>query len=193
MGFLPAEDRRAHPGAEVLMSGTLVLRHLSAFRTELGEEAVARAIATLPDSLQAEVAALVAGAWLAVAKLDQVYTAMADVSGRRLEDLLPLITERGNEEAFSTIWRALMRMAPGRLVLQRATVVFEKTYSHGVMRARSTEGGAVLELTHWPSVTRNRLLGIAAATRAALRLTGKDGVHVDFETTPDGAVFQVRY
>lgn len=175
------------------MSGTLVLRHLSAFRAELGPTLVERALHTLPQTLQAEVEVLVAGAWLSVDKLDQVYQAMSDTSGRPLEELLPVITERGNEAAFSTIWSALLRMAPGRLVLQRATVVFEKSYSHGVLRATSTEGGSRFELTHWPNVPRNRLLGISAATRAVLRLTGKLNVSVAFESTDDGAIFTVRY
>lgn len=175
------------------MSGTLVLRHLSAFRSELGPTLVDRALETLPEALQDEVEALVAGAWLAVDRVDQLYEAMSKTCGRPLEELLPVITERGNEAAFSTIWSALLRMAPGRLVLQRATVVFEKSYSHGVLRATSTTGGATLELTHWPDVPRNRLLGISAAARAALRLTGKLDVRVAFRSTHDGAVFTILY
>jgi len=175
------------------MSGTLVLRHLSAFRSEFGPSVVGHALRTLPVTLQAELEALVAGSWLAVDTLDQLYEALSKTCGRPLEQLLPLIAERGNEEAFSTIWSALLRMAPGRLVLQRATVIFEKSYSHGVLQASSTENGANLELTHWPNVSRNRLLGIAAAVRAVLRLTGKANVTVGFESTHDGAMFTVLY
>ncbi len=175
------------------MAAALVLRHLDAFRHVLGVDVVDGAIGRLPPVLEAEVSALVPGAWLAVDKVDIVYTSIAKAGGRELEELFPIAIERGNEAAFSTVWKALLRMAPGRLILRRATTLFEKSYTHGVLTATDVEGGAELVLSHWPGVTRNRLLGTAAGMRAAFKLAGKPGADVMFEFSEDGATFYVQF
>lgn len=84
-------------------------------------------------------------------------------------------------------------MAPGRLILRRATTLFEKSYTHGVLKAHDVEDGAKLVLSHWPGVTRNRLLSTSAGMRAAFKLAGKPGVDVSFEHHDDGATFYVRF
>ena len=110
-----------------------------------------------------------------------------------LEELLPAVAERANRDTMSTIWRPLLRLAPGRLIVKRAAALFGKTYTHGVLTAQNTEEGMLLELSHWPGVERNRLLGIAAGSRAALLLAGNFDATIDFESAPDGAVFRVRF
>jgi hypothetical protein len=175
------------------MSGTLVLRHLDAFRAEVGEDTVARALAGLPGELQKELDALVSGGWLAVDQLDRVYDAIAHEASRSIDELLPIVATRGNEEAFSTIWKVLLRMAPGRLLLRRSTAVFRKTYTHGVMEAVETGSEVYLELTHWPGITKNRMVGIAAGTRAAMRVAGYPDTRVDYQPTDDGARFTLRF
>ena len=190
---ISSHSRRAQPGELVSMAATLILRHLDAFRLEVGVDTVDRAIASLPLPVQRELEALVPGAWLGCDRIDMVYEAIARESGRPLDDLLPMVAERGNEDAFSTVWKALLRMVPGRLIVRRAATVFAKSYTHGMMEARSTDAGLQLELTHWPNVPRNRLLGIASGARAILRVAGQPDVHVAWERTPDGALFNVRF
>lgn len=186
-------SRRAEPGTVVQMSATLVLRHLDAFRAEVGLNVVGRALASLPESTRHEVDALVPGAWLDCPRIDTIYDAIAYESKSTVEALLPRVAERGAHDAFSTVWKALLRMAPGRLVVKRATAMFEKTYTHGVIVAENSDEGMHLELTHWPDVGHYRLLGIAAGSRAALHLAGKFKASIDFERSPDGARFFVRF
>ena len=186
-------SRRVQPDTVVQMSATLVLRHLDAFRAEVGMNAVGQALASLSESTQREVDALVPGAWLDCERIDSIYDAIARESGRTVDELLPLVAERGAHDTFSTVWKALLRMAPGRLVVKRAAAMFEKSYSHGVMAAVNSPEGMDLELTQWPGVARYRLLGICAGSRAALRLAGKFEASIDFERTPDGARFFVKF
>lgn len=186
-------SRRVEPDTVVQMSATLALRHLDAFRAEVGLNSVGRALASLSEPTRHEVDALVPGAWLDCHVLDTIYDAIARESGRTVEDLLPRVAERGAQDAFSTVWKALLRMAPGRLVVKRAAAMFEKSYTHGVMTAQNSADGMELDLTHWPGVARYRLLGIAAGSRAALRLAGKFEATIEFENTPDGARFFVRF
>lgn len=189
----PFAHRRVEPGVVVKISATLAIRHLDAFRAEVGAETVRQAIATLPRPLQIEIDALVSGAWLSVDDLDQVYEAIAQQAGRPLSELLPAAVLRGNEAAFNSIWKVLLRMAPGRLLLRRSTAVFQKTYSHGVMQAVDTGKEVYLELTHWPGASENRLLGTAAGIRAAMRVAGYLTVKVDYTRTEDGARFTVEF
>ena len=188
----PFAHRRVHPGVVVKMSATLVLRHLDAFRAELGLDIVDRAIAGLPRPMREELDALVSGAWFACEDVDTVYEAIATAAGRDLEELLPVVTQRGNADTFSTVWKALMRMAPGRLLLKRAGAMFEKTYTHGRLTATDLGDDVCLDLTHWPGVPNNRLLGTAAGVRAVLRLAGRSDARVECERTPDGARFLIR-
>ncbi|MCR9164893.1 MAG: hypothetical protein ACE37F_30885 [Nannocystaceae bacterium] len=185
-------SRRVGPDTTVQMSATLVLRHLDAFRAEVGSNTVDRALASLPEAVRDEVDALVPGAWLDCPRIDDIYDAIALEAGDSVEGLLPAVAERGTHDAFSSVWRALLRMAPGRLVVKRAASLFEKSYTHGVLSAVNSPEGMTLELTHWPGVPRNRLLGIAAGSRAALRLAGKFEASIDFQTSPDGAYFFVK-
>lgn len=110
------------------MSATLVLRHLVGFRSELGSGAVDRALQGLPTELQREVEALVAGAWLDVGKIDIVYESIAAEAGRPLEELFPTVIEAANAQVFNTVWKALLRLAPGRLVVRRAAAVYRKSF-----------------------------------------------------------------
>jgi len=155
------------------MSGTLVRRHLDAFRAELGVDTVDAAIATLPVSIREELDTLVSGAWFSCNLADIVYDAIAEASGRDVEELLPIAAERGSVDAFSSVWKALMRMAPGRLLVKRASAMFEKSYTHGKLTATDVGEDIRLDLTHWPNVHRNRILGTAAGIRAVLQLAGR--------------------
>ncbi len=186
-------SRRANPGDVVKMSATLVLRHLVGFRAELGDNAVDGALERLSAELRDEVDALVAGAWLDVDKIDIVYEGIATEAGRSLEELFPTIIEAANEQVFNTVWKALLRLAPGRMIIRRAAAVYRKSYTHGVMTARDIEGGVELDLTHWPGITRNRILGIIAGARAALRISGSADARLSHRRTPDGVCFAVRF
>lgn len=186
-------SRRAKPGDTVRMSATLVLRHLVGFRSELGSGAVDRALQGLPTELQREVEALVAGAWLDVGKIDIVYESIAAEAGRPLEDLFPTVIEAANAQVFNTVWKALLRLAPGRLVVRRAAAVYRKSYTHGVMTARDVEGGIELDLTHWPGITRNRILGTIAGVRAGLRISGNVDARVSHRRTTDGVCFVIQF
>ncbi len=187
------ESRRARPGDTVSISATLVLRHLAGFRDALGNETVDRGLETLPIELRMEVEALVAGAWLAVDKVDTIYDAIAHEAGRSMESMVPSVIEAANERVFSTVWKALMRLAPGRLILRRAAAVYRKSYTHGVMTTQDLDDGSIqVELTHWPEITRNRILGISSGIRAILRLSGTSNPQVTHRKTPDGVCFVVR-
>ncbi len=175
------------------MSATLVLRHLSGFRAELGIDTVGRALEALPPELRDEVEALVAGAWLDVGKIDVIYGTIAAEAGRALEELFPTVIETANEQVFNTVWKALMRLAPGRMIVRRAAAVYRKSYTHGVMTPRDVPGGVELDLTHWPGITRNRILGISAATRAALRISGSPDARLSHRRTSDGVCFLIRF
>lgn len=186
-------SRRAKPGDTVEMSANLVLRHLVGFRMELGSDAVDRALRTLPTELQGEVGTLVAGDWLAVDKIDIVYGSIAEETDRSLEQLVPTVIGPANEQVFNTVWKALLRLAPGRLILRRAPAVYRKSYSHGVMTCREVEGVVELDVTHWPGITRNRIQGITAGIRATLRISGSEDARVTHRRTPDGACFVLRF
>jgi hypothetical protein len=189
----PDASRRARPGDTVSISATLVLRHLAGFRDALGNDTVARGLETLPAQLQMEIEALVAGAWLAVEQVDIIYDAIAREAGRSVESMVPTVIAAANERVFSTVWKALMRLAPGRLILRRAAAVYRKRYTHGVVTTRDLEdGGIEVDLTHWPGITRNRILGISSGIRAILRLSGTSNPQVTHRKTPDGVCFVVR-
>lgn len=188
----PFADRRVEPGVEVKMSATLVLRHLDAFRAELGVDVVDAAIARQPTAVREELDALVSGAWFACDRVDAIYDSLAAITGRDVEELLPVAAERGNVDAFSSVWKALMRMAPGRLLIKRASAMFEKSYTHGKLTATDVGQDVQLDLTHWPNVPRNRILGTAAGIRAVLRLAGRSDAQVEHERPPDGARFMIR-
>jgi hypothetical protein len=189
----PNAARRAGPGTVVKVSGTLILRHLEAFRTEVGRVPVERALAAQPEEVRHELETLVPGAWFDTRHVDDLYRAIADEAGEPMETLLPRAFERGNRETMSTVWRALLRMAPDRIVLSRVRTVFEKSYSHGVVSAELTDDGGRVVLTHWPGIENNRLIGLAAGIQAALRLRGHTHAQVSFERHPDGAVFNARF
>ncbi len=189
----PDALRRAQPGDTVEMSATLVLRHLVGFRAELGDKAVDEALKKIPAPLREEVDALVAGAWLGVDKIDILYESIAAQAGRSLEELFPTVIESANEQVFNTVWKALLRLAPGRMIVRRAAAVYRKSYTHGVMTPRDVEGGVELDLTHWPGITRNRILGIIAGMRAALRISGSADARISHRRTSDGVCFMVQF
>jgi hypothetical protein len=180
--------------ASPTLSGTIVLRNLAAFREEVGPTVVERAIASLPPESQAELDALVPGAWVSVEVVDATYEAIAREGHREIEELYPKVVRRGVTNALRTVWKWLLRLTTDRALVSRTPIIYRRGHSTGDLRTDIVSPGvAEIELTGWPNVPPLRLLGVACGIRTTLEVAGRREVTVAYERTPDGASFRARW
>lgn len=177
------------------MSGALVKSYLETFERLFGDEVVRRATNELPTSLQAELEALVAAAWMPVTDVDRLFEAYAAVTNRPADELVQEVVASGHRATYGRVWKSLLRLTAPKVLLTRASTMFAKSYSHGVLTAKrsDTKFASLIRLTHWPSISDLRLLGTATGIRTVLELTGRGGVEVSFERTPEGADFAAHW
>ncbi len=177
------------------MSGALVKSYLETFERLFGEQVVRRATSSLPASTQAELDALVAAAWVPVEDVDRLFETYAAITNRPPEELVQEVVASGHRATYGRLWKSLLRLTAPKVLLTRASTMFAKSYSHGVLTAKRTETKftSLIRLTHWPRISDLRLLGTATGIRTVLELTGRGGVEVSFERTSEGADFAARW
>jgi hypothetical protein len=176
------------------LSGTIVLRNLDAFRAEVGPQCVARAVATMPESVQTELDALVPTAWMPVESVDALYEAIAAEADREITELYPTVVVLGVTNALQTVWKWLLRLTTDRALVSRTPVIYERGHNVGTLETRIVAPGrAEIILSRWPHVPPLRLLGIACGVRATLEVAGRKDVSVRYDLTPEGATFHARW
>jgi hypothetical protein len=171
-----------------------VLRNLDVFRSEVGPECVARALATLSEDAQAQMEALVPAAWVPVEIVDTSYAAIAREAGRELDELYPLVVKQGVRNALQTVWRWLLRLTTDRALVSRTPMIYDRGHNTGQLATEITSpGNARIVLTGWPEIPKLRMMGLACGIQATLEVAGRRDVEVTFDSAPDGAVFQARW
>lgn len=176
------------------LSGAIVLRNLDAFREEVGPQCVARAIARMPPSAQAELEALVPAAWVPVETVDATYEAIAGEAGRELPELYPKVVHRGVINALRTVWKWLLRLTTDRALVSRTPVIYERGHNVGKLKTHIlAPGRAEIVLTEWASVSPLRMMGIACGIRATLEVAGRKDVQVTYHPMPGGATYHARW
>ena len=176
------------------LSGAIVLRNLEAFRDEVGAPCVEAALSKLSAPMKAEFEALVPAAWVAVKVVDTAYAAIAEEADRPLEELYPVVVQRGVRNALQTVWRWLLRLTTDRALVSRTPIIYSRGHNTGKLSSEIVAPGhAQIQLTEWPDMPRLRMMGVACGVQATLEVAGRRNVEVTFDPTPDGAKFEARW
>lgn len=180
--------------AEAHLSGATFLAKIRVFEARVGEAAVKRAIAKLPDDRLAEYEAAVPVAWVRASTADLLYEAIADEAGASLFAIYPGVVEEAVGNVLRTLWRSMAPPASDDALVQRVAQFYAKGHDRGQLHARMrAPGSAELELTGWPDASELRLLDIGGTSAAILVHAGREDVTVSRRRTDDGALFELRW
>lgn len=176
------------------LSGALYLRNEQVFRRVVGDEVVEQALASLTKEQQDILASAVPAAWIPVCVVDDCYEAIARFAGRDLKLFYPEVIRVGVSETLRSVWKVLIRLTTDRALLSRASVIYGRGHSVGVLKATIDEpGNGTVVLSGWPGVPELRRLGVATGIQAVMDVAGRKNVTVHYECTEDGAIFHVRW
>ena len=176
------------------LSGQAVLDSRWAFQRVIGEEAFARALASLPSALRQEYLAVTPLTWVPYDVMRDVHDAFGLEAGEPVETLLERVIPLAMERSFSTVWRVFMRMTSDAALIQRTPLVYRRSRNRGTMTARLVAPGeGEVVLTDWASIPPRDVhaLGISIAT--FVRLSGRKDVTIEGEKTPSGGRWRVRW
>ncbi len=179
---------------EPALSGAVYIKNVQVFREVVGFEPVSRALASLTPQQRDELESAVPAAWISVTAIDALYTGIAREAGRDLWELYPEVVQVGISQTLRSVWRALLRLTSDRALLRRTPLIYARGHSVGSIEPRILEPGrAEVVLSGWPDMPNLRRLGVASGIRATLEVAGRKDVQVEYDETPDGAVYRVRW
>jgi hypothetical protein len=165
-----------------------------ALEKTLGDEVVARAIASLPADVRREYAEPDALAWVPYSVVLQAHEAIAREAGTTMEAMLEAAVPLAVERAFRTVWRILLRFTSDAVLIARTPLIYSKTRSKGSMSARVVapgEGEAVV--VGWPNMPPRDVRAIEISIGTLVRLAGRHDVRVEGGATADGARWTIRW
>ncbi len=176
------------------LSGAVFLRNEKMFRREVGDAVVDRARQALSIRDLDVLDSAVPAAWIPVSIIDAFYREIAHQAGRDLESFYVSVVKQGISETLRSVWKALLRLTSDRALISRTPIIYARGHSVGkVVPTITAPGRATVALTGWPEMPDLRRLGVAAGVEAVLEMAGRKNVSVEFEATPDGAVYQARW
>ncbi len=176
------------------LSGAIFLKNIEVFREVVGSAVVDRAIAGLPDPIRATYEGAVPVAWIEVAHIDAIYSAIAREAGREFDPLYREVVVEGVSRTLRTIWKMLLRLTTDKALVSRTPQIYAKGHDTGRLVTRIVgPGQAEIDLLEWPDVPDLRLQGIANGITATLLVAGREDVALDWERTDQGAHFRARW
>lgn len=159
-------------------------------RRQLGEDVVARAIASLSEAERVEFESLTPVGWIEVDFATAVYVAAAREAGRDVDAVHRDAVRAGVERTFRSVWRLILRMTTDHALVARTPLIYSKTHDLGKLTSRiAAPGRAELTLEGWPGADDFPLRGIAVGIETTLIVAGRKSVKVNFERRVDGAFF----
>lgn len=172
------------------MSAAVLTDQIAILRQLFGEDAMARAAASLPEAERMQLRELTTVGWVEVDFAKAVYVAAAREVGRDVDAVHRDAVRAGVERTFRSFWRLILRMTTDNALVARTPLIYSKTHETGKLTSRVVAPGrAELWLDDWPGDDDFPLRGIATGIETTLRVAGRQGVKVNFERRQGGALF----
>ncbi len=126
--------------------------------------------------------------------VDDLYYAIANEAGRELLSFYSDVVRQGIEQTLRSVWKVLIRLSSPRALLLRAPIVYGRGHSAGKIVPKIIgPGQARAVLSGWEGMSDLRRVGVATGIETLLAVSGRRGTKVEFEATPDGAIFNVSW
>jgi len=126
--------------------------------------------------------------WIPIRIQEAFYAALAQETGKPLEELHTDVARESTARTLRTIWRVLLRFTSDTALVARAPIFFEKSFSRGRLSAElEAPGKARLRVRGWPDIPEFSLRGVRIGIETVLREAGRREVQVASERVPDGA------
>jgi hypothetical protein len=175
-------------------AGTSILDLLDSYREIVGEEAVERALASLPEDLRRRVAGLTRLSWLPVAELGVVIDAVGHAAGRDPDELLDQAARLATDRSFKKIWRVMLRLTSDEALIARTPSMYLVSRNVGKLQARVVEPGrAELTLSGWPDVSDRHLRTLGVTIVRVVELAGRRDPAIQVRRTADGALYTLTW
>jgi hypothetical protein len=175
-------------------AGTSILDLLDSYRELVGEDAVERALASLPEDLRRKVARLTRLSWLPVADLSVVIDAVGRAAGRDADTLLDQAARLATDRSFKKIWRVMLRLTSDEGLIARTPSMYLVSRNVGKLHARVVEPGrAELTLSGWPDVSDRHLRTLGITIVRVVELSGRRDPSIQVRRTADGALYALTW
>lgn len=159
-----------------------------------GDDALARALATLPVDQREELDGLSALRWVRDSTMDALVRAAAEDRSRGYESLYDEVMRHGGQRWFKLAWRALLGLASDEALVSRSGMVFARSRNCGTLVGRLVGVcRAELTLTEWPGVPARHARNFSIGIETILAASGRHEARVRWEPTPDGALFTATW
>lgn len=159
-----------------------------------GADAVATALARLPEEVRGELLDTLPIGWISLRSVEYLLYAVADVTRCDVYSLNRDVNRRGGERTFATIWRLMLRFASVELLFSRSQAYFSRTYDRGKLEARVLfPGRAQLQIRGRPRMSRLAREGFAVAVETLLRCSGRQVLRAQSEPHADGADVMIAW
>jgi hypothetical protein len=166
---------------EVRSAASVIQNQLHLLEEIAGSERFEQALSHLPDDYREELAALTSVGWCRLAAANTLIRSVAFELGRDPVELADTITQRSLIRNFRTVWRVMLRFTTDEALMQRTSLIYEKTSDQGKLRATLPRPGrADLEFECWPNVDPIDLSGLAVGIRTVLEIAGRKHVKVSY-------------
>lgn len=178
---------------EPAVAGTMVHNTLEFFRQRYGAPHLEAALGALPVADREALEVLPIG-WAPLRALVRLYEQLSQRHDVSVEKLHSEAARWSAERTLSTIWRTLLRFTSDSALVQRAPVIYGRTWSKGALSARPLGAGrAELVLSGWPDVPEFALRSLRIGIGTTLELAGRGEVRMTSDRTPDGAIFHASW
>ncbi|HMJ14250.1 MAG TPA: hypothetical protein VK524_22700, partial [Polyangiaceae bacterium] len=132
--------------------------------------------------------------WVPISSMESVFAELAAARGQSVTELHEEVARISTERTLRTVWRMLLRLTTDEALINRARVLFSRSYNRGKLEVFITAPGrAEATLQDWPGAPAWTLRGTRIGIETALRLAGRNNVRVSYERRPFGAVFAVTW
>jgi hypothetical protein len=175
---------------EPAISGSLVIQHRKILATVVGEDALARAFATLSASDRQALDEVTVLTYVPITAAEALFAAVGREVGRDVPSLHEQVSRTSLEQNLKTIWRLLLRFTSDEALIARTPVIFSKAFPQGQIRPRIVSPGrAEIRVEHWPDMPEYAIRGTRVAVETVLRLAGRSSVKLSTDRTSDGVVY----
>ncbi|MEO8876612.1 MAG: hypothetical protein ABI461_13560, partial [Polyangiaceae bacterium] len=181
--FSPIMTHRSPAAATTTprLSGSILLEQIQIATKEYGEEAIARAKASLPEKTRAALADLLTITWIETAMAQEIKDTIAREVGQDPIAFQKWVVRSAIGGVIGKFWRVLLARVSDGAIVKRAPIIYSKTFDVGRLEVTTFDGrAATLRVVGWNDMPDYDAIGLAAGIEAVLEYAGRKGARVTF-------------
>ncbi|MGH7285883.1 MAG: hypothetical protein ACRELY_30560, partial [Polyangiaceae bacterium] len=157
------------PPREPRVSGAVILDQLRVVADLHGEGVLKRARESLPREMQDELASMLAISWIESRTAMEFKNAIAREIGRDPIDFQKWVVKTAVLRTIHQVWRALLARVKDGALVQRAPLLYSKTFDRGrLVVVKNDDTSTELLVTGWHSMPDYDCIGLSSGIEAVL-------------------------